>query len=177
MANSAVKNPSRRSFLCTAPAVAVAGLTLADLSLLTPQAEAQAAAPDAFQLFTADALNGDMKALGAAPGNNNLVTLKNFTVVMTVEKTKQGKEFEWHEERDHVFQILEGSTVYEVGGKPIGAHSKAPGEWNAPSAEGASTLTLKKGDMLTIPRGTPHRRTTAESVTLLLISPQGTVRA
>jgi mannose-6-phosphate isomerase-like protein (cupin superfamily) len=38
-------------------------------------------------------------------------------------------------------------------------------------------LTLKKGDMLTIPRGTPHRRTTAESVTLLLISPQGTVRA
>jgi len=31
--------------------------------------------------------------------------------------------------------------------------------------------------MLVIPRGTPHKRSTAESVTLILISPLGTVKA
>ena len=34
-------------------------------------------------------------------------------------------------------------------------------------------MTLKKGDMLTIPRGTPHKRSTVDSVTLILISPSG----
>ncbi len=38
-------------------------------------------------------------------------------------------------------------------------------------------MTLKKGDMLVIPRGTPHRRSTEGSVTLTLISPMGTASA
>jgi mannose-6-phosphate isomerase-like protein (cupin superfamily) len=32
---------------------------------------------------------------------------------------------------------------------------------------------MKKGDMLTIPRNTPHRRSTEGSVTFILISAQG----
>jgi mannose-6-phosphate isomerase-like protein (cupin superfamily) len=95
-------------------------------------------------------------------------------MVLTTEKTKSGKEFEWHEGRDHIFQILEGSTVYELGGTPKNQHSTGPGEWLAPESEGAVKMTLNKGDMLVVPRGTPHKRTTAESVTFYLISPQGT---
>jgi mannose-6-phosphate isomerase-like protein (cupin superfamily) len=38
-------------------------------------------------------------------------------------------------------------------------------------------VTLNKGDILTVPRGTPHRRTTAGSVTFLLISPSGSMKA
>jgi quercetin dioxygenase-like cupin family protein len=97
--------------------------------------------------------------------------------MLTVETAKNAKEFEWHENRDHIFQIIDGSTVYEVGGTPKGAHSTGPGEWLAPASEGATTITLKKGDMLVIPRGTPHKRNTAESVTLTLISPMGTLKA
>jgi mannose-6-phosphate isomerase-like protein (cupin superfamily) len=36
---------------------------------------------------------------------------------------------------------------------------------------------LKKGDMLIIPRGTPHKRSTAGTVTLTLVSPMGSAKA
>lgn len=167
-------NPARRRFLRAAPAAAAAGFTLTRASLFPTAAAAQAASAPSltFKLFKAQELQDDLTALAANPGNNNLVQEKSFVVVLTTEKAKTAAEFEWHEHRDHVFQILDGSTVYELGGTPKGAHSKAPGEWNAPESEGHQTLTLNKGDMLVIGRGTPHRRITAGSVTLSLISPQ-----
>jgi quercetin dioxygenase-like cupin family protein len=100
---------------------------------------------------------------------------KTFTVVLTTENTKEGKEFEWHEGRDHIFQIIEGSTIYEVGGTPKNGRNIRPGEWLASECEGTTTYTLHKGDMLVLRRGTPHKRTTKDSVTFTLISPQGTV--
>ena len=175
MSNVDLRNPGRRAFLRIVPAGAAAGFTIADVSLFAPIATAQvqsAFGGASFQLFTADQLQHDMKALDASPGNNNLVEGKNFTVVLTVETAKSAKEFEWHEGRDHILLVLDGETVYQVGGTPNGAHSIGPGEWHAPEAEGATTLTLKKGDMLVIPRGTLHKRSTAQTVTFFLISPQ-----
>jgi quercetin dioxygenase-like cupin family protein len=180
MENLALRNSSRRNFLRAAPVAAVAGLTLADAALFASAAAAQNAAPAApsgFQLFTAQAIQADMKALQAKPGNDNLFGSKEFTVVLTTETAKSATEFEWHENRDHVVLILDGSTVYGVGGTPKDGRNTKPGEWLAPAAEGATTLTLKKGDMLVIPRGTLHKRSTAESVTLFLISPMGNVKA
>ena len=180
MENLVIKNPSRRNFLITAPVAAAAGLTLADTSLFaaqTPVPGAAPAAPVTFQLFTTEALQDACKALQATPGNNNLVGGKNFTIALTTEKTKNGIEYEVHEHRDHVLQILDGTTLYEVGGTLKNARNTMPGEWRAPAADGTTTLTLKKGDMLIIPRGTPHKRSTAASVPLLLISPMGTVTA
>jgi mannose-6-phosphate isomerase-like protein (cupin superfamily) len=180
MKNSAIENPGRRSFLRTASVAAAAGLTLADARLFAAPAQGQgdaSAAPAAFQLFTAATLDADIKALQAAPGNNNLVNGKNFVVILTTETAKSAAEFEWHEGRDHVFHILDGTTVYELGGTPKGGHNIRPGEWLAPESEGATSHTLNKGDMLIIPRGTPHRRKTAGSVTLLLISPMGSPKA
>ena len=112
--NEANLNLGRRNFLRTASVAAAAGLTLTDARLFTAHAEGQGAtsAPPAAQLFTAETLEGDIKALQAAPGNNNLVNGKNFTVVLTSETAKIAKEFEWHEGRDHLIQILEGTTVY-----------------------------------------------------------------
>jgi len=169
-----VKPQSRRNFLRSAPLAAAAGLCLAESSL--PEiASAQSAAPVPFQLFSADKLADAMKDLQAKPGNNNLFdnSALPFTVVLTTETSKSAKEFEWHEGRDHIFQILEGTTIYEIGGIPQGAHNTKPGEWLAPASQGATTLTLKKGDMLVIPRSTPHRRSTASSVTFYLISTTG----
>jgi len=166
-----VKNSSRRNFLRTVPVAA--GLVLTDTSLFA--ATAALAPAEKFQVFTASELADDAKALQAKPGNNNLVDIKTATVVMTTEVAKSAKEFEWHEGRDHIVQILEGSTLYELGGTPAGTHSNAgkPGEYLAPASDGATKLSLKKGDMVTIPRGTPHKRSTAESVTFILISSQG----
>lgn len=162
---------SRRNFLRIAPAAAVAGLALADKSMTA------ATPPENFQVFTAAQLADDAKALTGKPGNNNLVDIKTATVVMTTEVAHSAKAFEWHEGRDHIVQIIDGTTVYELGGKPKGTYpnpNNAPGEYLATDSEGATKMTLKKGDMVAIPRNTLHKRSTAESVTFILISSQTT---
>jgi quercetin dioxygenase-like cupin family protein len=180
MRNASISNLARRKFLRAVPAAAAAGFTLTNASLFASAGFAASAAAQStsasaltFKLFKAQEIQDDLSALAANPGNNNLVQEKSFTVVLTAEKAKSGAEFEWHEHRDHVFQILDGATVYELGGTPKGAHSKAPGEWNSPVSEGHETVALNKGDMLIIARGTPHRRVTTGTVTFSLISSQG----
>ncbi len=167
-----VNDQSRRNFLRTAPLAAAATLSLADTLLAGAQTPAT---PVPFQLFTANSLEESAKALQAAPGNKTLVENKEIpvTVVLSTETAKSAKEFEWHEGRDHIIQITEGETLYQVGGIPKGGHNTKPGEWLAPDSEDSTTYTLKKGDMLLIPRGTPHKRSTASSVTFLLISTVG----
>jgi mannose-6-phosphate isomerase-like protein (cupin superfamily) len=183
------KNTSRRNFLRTVPVAAAISLSLPSI---TDQLLAQAAvggAPGAdvataalpFQMFTAKALDDDAKALLAKPGNNNLMMqAAGFpcAIVMTTEVHHSATEFEWHEGRDHILQIVDGSTLYEVGGVPKNGHSTGkPGEWLAPASEGSKSILMGKGDMLVLPRGTPHRRSTEDSVTLILISPYGTMKA
>jgi quercetin dioxygenase-like cupin family protein len=177
-----VKDQTRRNFLRTAPLAAAISLPLTEQLLFASSAAAvgaQAATPEPFQVFTSGKLTDAMKTLQAKPGNDNLFASKAlpFTIVMTTEEKKSGKEFEYHEGRDHIFQILEGTTLYELGGTPKDARNTKPGEWLAPTSEGATSLTLHKGDMLVIPRGTPHKRSTEASVTFTLISIEGSVKA
>jgi mannose-6-phosphate isomerase-like protein (cupin superfamily) len=174
---------SRRNFLRTAPAAAAAGFTLADamqaLAQASPGADVNAAAVP-FQYISAKTLEQDAQALSSAPGDKSLFNSKALplTVVLTAEQHKSAKEYEWHEGRDHIVQIIDGSTVYEVGGKPTAGHvNKGPGEWLSPTAEGAQSIVMGKGDMLVIPRGTLHKRSTEDSVTLVLISTPGVVKS
>lgn len=139
-----------------------------------------AAAAVPFQYFPAKTLDDDAKKLTGAPGDAKLFDSKALplTVVMTVEQHKSAKEYEWHEGRDHIVQVIDGSTLYEVGGKPTAGHvNKGPGEWLTPTAEGTKSVLMGKGDMLVIPRGTLHKRSTEDSVTFLLISTPGVVKS
>ena len=177
MAQSRIQNPARRKFLRSAPIAAAAGLALADTSLFAAAAAGPSgmpAHPAPFQHITAARIEHDIQQTEAAPGNINLVAEKgtSFSMVLTTEKHKAAPGFEAHAHRDHIFQILEGSTNYEVGGTPKGGHMIAPGEWRGPESVGATRITLHKGDRLVIPRGTPHKRTTPGSVTFTLISPE-----
>ena len=164
------KDQSRRNFLRTAP-LAAASLPLAD-KLAFGEGAAQGMTPEPFQVLPAEKLVDAVRSLQAKPGNDNLFTSKTlpFSIVMTTEEKKSGAEFEYHEGRDHIFHILDGSTKYELGGTPKTPRNTKPGEWLAPVSEGASTVTLHKGDVLIIPRGTPHKRSTETSVTFTLTS-------
>ncbi len=168
-----MKNPDRRKFLIAAPAVA--GIVLADGALFSlPTALAQTPASsggDPFTLFPASSINGEYKSLAASPNNKIIYHDSNLSIMLTVEKAAAAKEFEWHEHRDHVFHILEGSAIYELGGTPKNARNVRPGEWLAPESEGGKTVTVSAGDVLVVRRGTPHRRRTPESVKLILVSP------
>ncbi len=177
MENITLKTPSRRAFMRTAPAAVTAGLALTEALLFVNRAAAQSAvaAAGTFRLFNAQTIQDDIKVLEAKPGTNLLVAEKNFTVMLIIEKAASAKEFEWHEGRDHFLQVLDGTTVYEVGGTPKDGRNVKPGEWLAPTSDGATALTLNAGDMLVIPRGTPHKRSTMGSVRLLLTSPMGSV--
>jgi quercetin dioxygenase-like cupin family protein len=177
------KNTSRRNFLRTAPIAAAAGFTLTETLIAAAQAAPGAdvvAAAVPYKLFTGKELDADEKALQAAPGNKNLVDQSAglpCAIVMTTEVHKSAAEFEWHEGRDHIIQIIDGSTLYEVGGTPKNGRNTKPGEWLAPTSEGSKSILLGKGDLLVIPRGTPHKRSTEDSVTFYLISPFGTMKA
>lgn len=168
-----MKSLDRRKFLIATPAAA--GLVFADGALFSlPSASAQITAPsgdDPFTLFLATSIEDNFKSLEASPGGKTIYRNPNLSIMLTVEKTTAAKEFEWHEHRDHVFHILDGMTIYELGGTPKNAHNLRPGEWLAPASEGSKTITLIKGDVLVVPRGTPHRRRTPASVTLILVSP------
>lgn len=166
---------NRRRFLRNAPlAAAAAALPLAEL-----RAAAQPATTEAFKLVPASEFAEQAAALRAHPGNFNFFDSPHlpFTCVMTVETAKAAKEFEWHEGRDHILQILDGETEYEVGGMPENGRNTKPGEWLAPASKGATKMTLRKGDILIIPRNTPHKRTTTGSVTLYLFSTTGDVKS
>ena len=175
------KNTSRRNFLRTAPIAAAAGLTLSDALMAMAQAAPGAdvnAAAQPVKLWKAGELADDIKALDATPGDNKLYasTAIPVQIILTTEKHKSAAEFEFHEGRDHIVQIIEGSTLYEVGGTPKGAHG-GNGEWHAPQSDGSKSILMMKGDMLLIPRGTLHKRSTEDSVTFLLISNPNVVKA
>jgi len=169
------KKTSRRNFLRTAPVAAAAGFTLADSLGASAQApgmtgEQVAAAALPFKLIKSSDVEGDIKALDQNPGDNRLYWSNPLQVVLTTEKHKSAPEFEWHEGRDHVVHIIDGATLYEVGGTPKGIKPMGTGEWHATSSEGSKSMMMGKGDMLIIPRGTLHKRSTEDSVTFLLIS-------
>ena len=173
--NCRVENPSRRNFLRAAPAAAAVGLVLADAPLFAlPAGSPPGAAAVKFKHISAAEMESEIRKSEANPGNITLVPETGgveFSMVMTSEKANIAPEFEMHQHRDHVFEILEGSTIYEVGGTPKGGRTIGPGEWRGPNVDGATKITLNKGDRLIIPRGTPHKRSTPGSVTLTLISP------
>jgi mannose-6-phosphate isomerase-like protein (cupin superfamily) len=181
-----IKNSSRRNFLLTAPAAAAAA-GLAIPGSLFAEGQTAPATPIPFQFYTAQTLQNAAQALlaNAAPakgggkiGNKDLAGSASlpFAFVLTIEENKSAADFEYHEGRDHVLQILEGSTHYEVGGTPQAPRSNGPGEWLAHASEGSTAITLHKGDVLVIPRGTPHKRTTEGSVTLTLLSTTGAMK-
>jgi mannose-6-phosphate isomerase-like protein (cupin superfamily) len=182
-----VKDQSRRDFLRTAPLAAAVTLPLTEMLHASAMGAgggqgstgSASSNTEPFEVIRGEKLAEFIKTLQVKPGNQNLYMSDKlpFSVVLTTEEKKSGKEFEYHEGRDHIFHILDGTTKYELGGTPKDPHSTKPGEWLAPASEGATTLTLSKGDMLVIPRGTPHKRSTEGSVTLILISIEGQAKA
>jgi quercetin dioxygenase-like cupin family protein len=172
-----LQNPNRRTFLRAVPVAAAAGLTLTDASMFPSIAAAQenmGLSKVPYTLVKSDELDADIKAEGKN-ANKVLYTDANFEMALTTETAAHGAEHEWHEYRDHIVYILDGSTMIEVGGTPKGAHKLRTGEWLAPECEGAAPVTLNKGDTLILPRGTPHRRVTTGTVTLTLTSPKSPI--
>ncbi len=65
-------------------------------------------------------------------------------------------EAEVHENETDIIYMLEGTTTFVTGGKVVAGRSTGPGEIRGASIEGGTARKLEKGDVIIVPRGTPH---------------------
>ncbi len=91
-------------------------------------------------------------------------------VAVQHEKNKTGAAAELHDASDDVYYVLDGSATLVLGGKLDAPKEVEPGEWRSPQIIDGKTLDIKKGDLVVVPRGTPHQRNTAnKDFTMILI--------
>ncbi len=63
---------------------------------------------------------------------------------------------EVHDLDTDIIYVLAGTATIVTGGKSVDAKTVEPGEHRGTSIEGGETRQLKKGDVLIVPKGTPH---------------------
>lgn len=81
-------------------------------------------------------------------------------VAVQHEAGKAAASAEIHDASDDVYYVLEGSATLTLGGKLESPKEVEPGEWRGPRIEGGQNFDVKKGDLVIVPRGTPHMRST-----------------
>jgi len=67
---------------------------------------------------------------------------------------------EVHDASDDVYYVLEGSATLTLGGSLDSPTEPEPGEWRAKTITGGRVYEIKEGDLVVVPRGTPHMRST-----------------
>ena len=63
---------------------------------------------------------------------------------------------EIHEHDTDIFHIIDGTAEFVTGGTVVGLKTGANGESMGKEITGGETHHLAKGDVIVIPRGTPH---------------------
>ena len=63
---------------------------------------------------------------------------------------------EVHELDTDIIYVLDGTAVFVTGGKSVDAKMTAQGEFRGTMIDGGETRNLKKGDVVIVPKGTPH---------------------
>jgi mannose-6-phosphate isomerase-like protein (cupin superfamily) len=78
-----------------------------------------------------------------------------YGIILTHFKDRQPKP-ELHEAADDVYYIIDGTGTLALGGEIADRSEKSPGEWTGRTIEGAEVVAVSAGDVVSIPRGTPH---------------------
>ena len=92
-------------------------------------------------------------------------------VAVQHDEKKDSATAEVHDASDDVYYVFEGSAQLTLGGKLENPREATPGEWKSEKIIGGKTFTIKKGDLIVVPRGTPHQRvnTKGKEFSLILI--------
>ena len=80
-------------------------------------------------------------------------------VAVQHDKSRPTAAAELHDASDDVYYVLEGTATLILGGKLDAPGEIEPGEWRSPRINGGQTFQITKGDLIVVPRGTPHQRT------------------
>lgn len=63
---------------------------------------------------------------------------------------------EVHELDTDIIYVLDGTATFVTGGKPVNAKMVAANEFRGSMIDGGDARQLKKGDIVIVPKGTPH---------------------
>jgi mannose-6-phosphate isomerase-like protein (cupin superfamily) len=90
-------------------------------------------------------------------------------VAVQHDKLRENADAESHDASDDVYYVLEGTARLTLGGKLDNPREISPGEWRSKTIAGGKTFEIKKGDLIIVPRGTPHQRNSVKGKTFSMI--------
>lgn len=125
-----------------------------------------------FVVLTAPSIDGTIKELHTTNKLQNFMSGDNIgcRVFIQHEQDVSTNQAEVHDGADDVFIIMAGAARFVLGGRLDSPKEVQPGEWRASGITGGKEFKAGKGDVIIVPRGTPHRRITAgQDVTLMVI--------
>jgi mannose-6-phosphate isomerase-like protein (cupin superfamily) len=89
-------------------------------------------------------------------------------VAVQHDKSRPNAAAELHDASDDVYYVLEGTATLTLGGRLDAPREIEPGEWRSPRINGGQTFQITRGDLIVVPRGTPHQRTGKEFSMILI---------
>jgi len=155
----------------------IVSLTIAIL-VISVAASAQERHPSAstrpFVVKTKQQVSDIEKTLEQKPGNTNEDVAPAAGTQMRVavfhDEKRVDDNVELHDGSDDIYYVLDGTATLMLGGTLDSPREVSPGEWRAKTATGGQNFTVRKGDLVVVPRGTPHQRTvTGKGFAMILI--------
>jgi mannose-6-phosphate isomerase-like protein (cupin superfamily) len=113
-------------------------------------------------------------ALEKKTGNTNEEIVPAAGIQMRVavfhDEKRVDDNVELHDASDDIYYVLDGTATLMLGGTLDSPKEVSPGEWRAKTATGGQKFTINKGDLIVVPRGTPHQRTvTGKGFSMILV--------
>src|SRR5829696_3165665 len=139
----------------------------AGASAQTSEKQAAGRAPSSpirpFVVLTAQTVDDAVRKLHPENRVEELIGGEGMELRVAVqhEAGRAAASAEIHDASDDVYYVLEGTATLTLGGKLESPKEAEPGEWRGPRIEGGQNFDVKKGDLIIVPRGTPHMRSTA----------------
>ena len=143
-----------------------------DVGGANPAVQAPSAPAQPYVVMTGQAVSDTVRDLQSGNKTQNLLNAGGVgcRVFIQHEKDVSTSQAEVHDGADDVFIVMEGTTTLTLGGKLDSPNQVQPGEWRAGGIAGGKEFKLSKGDVVIVPRGTPHQRISAsQDVTLMVV--------
>jgi glc operon protein GlcG len=84
------------------------------------------------------------------------VLVNNGNYMVHASRRDAEGQVEVHVKDADIIYMLEGTTTFITGGEIVGGQTTAPDEIRGTSIRGGETRRLTKGDVIVVPKGTPH---------------------
>jgi mannose-6-phosphate isomerase-like protein (cupin superfamily) len=142
--------------------------------LASAQSRGPSNASKPFVVKTKQQVTDMYRELGKQDGNKNADVFPapgtQMRVAVFHDEKRENDNFEVHDASDDIYYVLEGKATLMLGGSLSDAKEISPGEWRSKTASGGQQVNIRKGDLIVVPRGTPHQRTvTGKGFSMILI--------